>query len=76
MWYVRCSVEQSMNTMSSIVPDHTVSMWSDVLLDDITDLSESLARLNDLDGFAQRLVCHLDQVLVLLGHISNEKRFV
>lgn len=69
-------VEQPMDAVSRVVPDHTVAVRSDVLLDHVADLAESLAGLHDLDGFAQRFVGHFDQILVLLGHIANEKRFV
>lgn len=69
-------VKQTMNAVSSVVPDHTVSVRRDVLLDDVANLSEAFARFHNLNGLAQRLVRHLDQVLVLLRHIAHEKGFV
>lgn len=76
MRHIRCSVKESMNAMTTIATNHTVTMRLNMFLDDIANLSKTFARLDNFNCLTQCFVRYFDQFLMFFGHISNEKCFV
>lgn len=73
MRYIRCCVEETMNSMTAITFDHAKAMALDVLLNDIANLTVTFTGFHNFNCFLQRFVCDLNQILVFLRHISDEE---
>lgn len=52
MWYVWCSVEESVNSMSAIATDNGITMRLRMLLNYVPNFPVLLTRLDDRDCFA------------------------
>lgn len=76
MGHIWCCVEQTMNAVAAVALHHTISVRLNVLLNDIAKFAVTFARLHDFDSLLQRFIGDFHQILMLLGHIANEKCFV
>lgn len=76
MWNIRGSVEESVNTMTTITTHDGITMSLCVLLNNVTNFPVLFSRLDYCDGFTQTFISNFNQVLVLIAHITNEKGFV
>ena len=76
---IRGAVEQRIDTMTAVCPDHTAILRLGVLLDGITKLSYQRSGLDKLGGLIQTFPSCLnypDRVGIRLGLIPNIIRLV
>lgn len=76
MWHVRGSVEQLVYSMSAIRLHNAKAMLLNMLLDNVSDFAIPFARFNDVNGFAQCLVCDLNELLVLIRDVTNKESLI
>lgn len=73
MRHIWCSVKQSVDAMAAVALHNAVPVCLNVLLDNIANFTVPFAGLHNGNCLLQCLVRHLNQILVLFRHISNEK---
>lgn len=73
MRHIRCCVKQSMDAVTTVALHHAVPMSLNMLLDNIANFTIPFAGLHNGNSLLQRLVRHLNQILMLFRHIPNEE---
>lgn len=70
------SVEEPVNSMTTIALHDTESVACHMGLDDITQVTEPFSGTHHVDRLLQTLVGHFDEIFVFLWNIAYEERFV
>lgn len=69
-------MEKLMYTMSAIRLHNAKAMLLNMLLDNVADFAIPFARFNDVNRFAQCLVCDLNELLVLIRDVTYKESLV
>ena len=75
MKYLGFFVKNASDAMAAIFPHDRIIMGFAVLLDDVSDIAECNAGLDDVDCLIQTFLRDLDEALCVLGYFADAEHF-